>query len=90
MLLSRFLVAGGLLSGEGDREKDLLRSLPFPDLTVALLLSDSDTDDQLQDGGGVGVREGLREGVQDLSRFLICIGYCLPYLWVELLIRASL
>ena len=88
MLLSGFLVAGGLLSGEGDREKDLLWSLPFPVLTVALLLSVPDTGDQL--GDGVGVREGLREGVRDLSRFLLCNGYCLPCSWVELLIRASL
>ena len=76
MLLSRFLAAGGLLSGEGDLENDLLRSLPFPLLTVALLLSAPDTGD-LQ-GDGVGVREGLQEGVRDLSLFLLCSGYCLP------------
>ena len=45
MLLSRFLAAGGLLSGEGDLEKDLLRSFPLPLLTVALLLSAPDTGD---------------------------------------------
>ena len=83
MLLSQFLVVAGLLSGVGDLEYDRLRSLPFPVLTVALLLSAPDTDDHDDDGAGVGVREGLLEGVRDLSRFLLSKGYCIPCLWVE-------
>ena len=90
MLLSLFLVVAGFLSGVGDLENDLLRSLPFPVLTVALLLSAPDTDDHDDDGAGVGVREGLLEGVRDLSRFLLSRGYCFPCLWVEFWIKASL
>ena len=90
MLLSLFLVVAGLLSGVGDLEYDRLRSLPFPVLTVALLLSAPDTDDHDDDGVGVGVREGLLEGVRDLSRFLLSKGYCFPCLCVEFWIKASL
>ena len=71
MVLSVFLVVAGFLSGVGDLEKDRLRSFPFPVLTFALLLSAPDTDDHEDDGAGVGVREGLLEGVLDLSRFLL-------------------
>ena len=90
MDLSLFLVLAGLLSGVGDLEKDLLLSLPFPVLTVALLLSAPDTDEHDDDGLGVGVREGLLEGVRDLSRLLLSSGYCFPCLCLEFLIRASL
>ena len=88
MLLSLFLVVAGLLTGVGDLENDRLRSLPFPVLTIALLLSAPDTDDH--DDDGVGVREGLLEGVRDLSRFLLSKGYCFPCLCVEFWIKASL
>ena len=90
MDLSQFLVLAGLLSGVGDLEKDLLLFFPFPVLTVALLLSAPDTDEHDEDGLGVGVREGLLEGVRDLSRLLLSSGYCFPSLCLEFLIRASL
>jgi hypothetical protein len=63
MDLSQFLVLAGLLSGVGDLEKDLLLVFSFPVLNVALLLSAPDTDEHDEDGLGVGVREGLLEGV---------------------------